>query len=437
MRYFTLASKMSSLISNIVNHIQQLRNKNPGDFSPFVPPKIALGDELPSIVRHVASLKSDATKNLIEQAFVGLKASILKFSIENALADGWEDHAIAKFITETFAFSFSEDEIDTAIQSPETIIKQKIDYQNADILEEYLAGIIRIYSQNDRNQPAFKINSRAYVLSLMLLDQTFKEIRNPVTSIANDYTHLLNFYSNLSFNITDQSQFTKYNLIQLNDGVVFGEPGPPRLFDKNNNVTIFLCGIEDKAFHYLRKLKASYQFVLSCKPSGMYLMTGKVTTMRVQDHLETGNYFNSVNLDHSTITKLYDAAYSTLWINVVGDNQKRQSPRSITFEELTTDMMKHNESIITQVIHCEYILVAGEYLISHLDHEFIFYTTDEYHKRQSNPLQKGNARKRIKTFKIDEARIPLVTTTVLFDILKIKFRSVDLVEEYFTELVSR
>ncbi len=58
-------------------------------------------------------------------------------------------------------------------------------------------------------------------------------------------------------------------------------------------------------------------------------------------------------------------------------------------------------SIITQVLHLEYTVLA-EAVITHIDHEYIFYSEEEYSKRETGHTQKGEKgenRKRYKTFK--------------------------------------
>ena len=54
----------------------------------------------------------------------------------------------------------------------------------------------------------------------------------------------------------------------------------------------------------------------------------------------------------------------------------------------------------------QYIKDGDETYITHLDHEFIFYTVDEYEARINNVHQKGTVRPRMKSFKIDNAKIP-------------------------------
>lgn len=44
--------------------------------------------------------------------------------------------------------------------------------------------------------------------------------------------------------------------------------------------------------------------------------------------------------------------------------------------------------------------------ITHMDHEYIFYDVREYEKRLVDVTQKGTAKARMKSFKIDDAEIP-------------------------------
>ena len=87
----------------------------------------------------------------------------------------------------------------------------------------------------------------------------------------------------------------------------------------------------------------------------------------------------------------------------------------------------------------------------HLDHEYIFYDLDEYEKRLSNYRIKGQARKRIKTFKIDRSRIPLdypcnilrigesgrekIAVPFIYFVLNAYFEHKDLLSEYFQKVL--
>lgn len=354
-------------------------------------------------------------------------ASGLRFGVQAALANGWDSARVIELIKDTHHFEVSADDFQTIIDSPEKVIAAKSDVSNIEHQNNYLEGIIRIYAMTDGEEEGYQLNPRAYVLSLMLIEDAIKEITNPVSEIANDYAPLKDVYSKLAEDRTLDSQFSKYQLFQLTDGVELGASAPPRLYDSTNDFTVFVCGSDDRVFEYLRQLRRKCEFELALKPSSLYFVSGNPRISRIAEHLETGLYFSNVNLDDSLITKLYDDSYDTLWINVFGN--------SITFEEFQNEFQIYGEYIVTQVLHCEYFKELDKYFISHCDHEFIFYDIKEYNSRQTNAWQKGNARKRVKTFKIDNGKIPMYPgTNVLLDFLEMKFQNRALVREYFEKV---
>jgi hypothetical protein len=81
---------------------------------------------------------------------------------------------------------------------------------------------------------------------------------------------------------------------------------------------------------------------------------------------------------------------------------------SMTFEEIAHIPELLTDCAVTRMIHLEYYVEGGRYFVSHIDHEFIFYTLEEFDLRAEDPYQKGNARKRLKTFKIDHSTIPFM-----------------------------
>lgn len=81
---------------------------------------------------------------------------------------------------------------------------------------------------------------------------------------------------------------------------------------------------------------------------------------------------------------------------------------SMTFEEIAHIPELLADCAVTRMIHLEYFVEGGRYFVSHIDHEFIFYTLEEFDLRAKDPYQKGSARKRLKTFKIDNSTIPFI-----------------------------
>lgn len=81
---------------------------------------------------------------------------------------------------------------------------------------------------------------------------------------------------------------------------------------------------------------------------------------------------------------------------------------SMTFEEIAHIPELLEDCAVTRMIHLEYFVDDGRFFVSHIDHEFIFYTLEEFDLRANDPYQKGNARKRLKTFKIDQSAVPFM-----------------------------
>ncbi|WP_271409135.1 hypothetical protein [Pseudomonas sp. Q1-7] len=81
---------------------------------------------------------------------------------------------------------------------------------------------------------------------------------------------------------------------------------------------------------------------------------------------------------------------------------------SMTFEEIAHIPELLEDCAVTRMVHLEYFVDDGQLYVSHIDHEYIFYTHEEFDLRTKDPCQKGNARKRLKTFKIDRSAIPFM-----------------------------
>lgn len=171
--------------------------------------------------------------------------------------------------------------------------------------------------------------------------------------------------------------------------------------------------------------------------SGTYLM----------EAVERGKPFDLANLGSYSVSKLYSTQYEDcLWINI--------DPQNITFEELCSDFDNYEEMIVTQVVHLQYANFDGDIYITHLDHEYIFYSLNEYTKRLDDINQKGTAKQRMKSFKIDNSKIPFTfrceisrkdengkdlpveQEQFLCYVLDCYFKHKDLLSEYFQKVIS-
>lgn len=119
--------------------------------------------------------------------------------------------------------------------------------------------------------------------------------------------------------------------------------------------------------------------------------------------------------------------------------QIENSKTSLTFETLKSDLISQDEQIITNLIHLEIKTIDNEEFITHIDHEFIFYTLDEYEKKVIKYSNKGF--KKLKTFKIDNSQIPLKYnykgTPILIYFIMEFLDNKELIAEYFSKIYKR
>ena len=179
------------------------------------------------------------------------------------------------------------------------------------------------------------------------------------------------------------------------------------------------------------------------------IFNGKYELQSLMEAVQIGKIFSIDGFSNIPVTKLYSAEYmDCLWIRIDESNA--------TFEELCKDKTFYKDAIVTQVVHLEYRNDHDNIMITHLDHEFVFYDKSEYEKRINKADVKGEKYPRLKSFKIDNAHIPIdfpCTRTIVIEnnfgngtiqktetvpflifILKCYFNHTDLIDEYFTNL---
>lgn len=133
------------------------------------------------------------------------------------------------------------------------------------------------------------------------------------------------------------------------------------------------------------------------------------------------------------LTKLYDSQ------NYSDNLIVHRTDTGITFEELLDNFDTDGYDVVTNMIHLQFTCEEGQEFLTHIDHEFIFYSIDEYTDKIKEITKKGTARKRYKTFKIDNARIPVLTdadNSILYQSLVMHFQKINLIDEYFGKIES-
>ena len=248
-------------------------------------------------------------------------------------------------------------------------------------------------------------------------------------------------------NIFDKSSvFGKWGLIPVDETRKLNSiDNPARIYDSSLNKTICIS-MPRLLADVLNELKTracindmAVQAQDSCIYDGechrgFYLEEverGKTFSWRIDSLPE----FTKLYIPHTLYNENFNG--DCLWVKSEG--------KDITFEELHNDFYDDGDNVVTQVIHLQH---DGK-LISHLDHEYIFYDIESYEARISNPNVKGEAKKRVKTFKIDNSRIPMdypcktykdsaeISVPFIFFVLDNYFEHKDLLEEYFQEIMQK
>lgn len=263
---------------------------------------------------------------------------------------------------------------------------------------------------------------------------------NTLNSIKKNRNYLEKYYYERGIDLRKMApQYDKYGLIPIgntfhleDDCYLMERDDTPRIYDVQQCITIFLLGIDNNLYRYLLKLKNKYLFEISLKPNLLNFKRGLYKKNFIRKHFEYGGTFSFQNLHNIEPSKLYNENYDTLWIT--------KNNNDITFEEIENDnsIEVYNDFFITQVIHLQYSYSKNTPIITHIDHEYVFYLIEEFENRKKNPLQKGNGKKRIKTFKIDNGAIPMFEENgrnILYDILDIFIKNKDLLEEYFSSII--
>ena len=295
--------------------------------------------------------------------------------------------------------------------------------------------IIKEYNERIENykltENITKVFNQEDYLCASILELLLKEIYNeeePYYEINEKNNRLKETYEF----IDEDEQYKKYGLLKLNSNRNLEKPmlnlSSYYIYDNRKGYIELDSRIPYEVLIKLYCLKQENLIVDLSLRANYYKRIVENRRISINEERAFGKYFSFENLKNLIPTKLYSTVTNnSLWINIKNG--------SITFEELLDDFEIENkkEFIKTQVIHCEYFEDKGKFYISHIDHEYIFYSFDEYEERIKDIEQKGNIKKKLKTFKVDNSRIPFIidNENILLFFLNQYFNSKDLLLEYF------
>ena len=373
--------------------------------------------------RLVLYLKKEEIKNRIKEYEYGIEKELNKLKIlkkENLEND--------KYINQKKKIKNWSEEVNRTIKELENFYKE-INQENIYnfIIKEYNENI-KDYKLTENITKVFNQEDYLCVSILeLLLKEIYKE-EEPYYEINEKNNRLKETYEF----IDEDEQYKKYGLLKLNNNRNLEKPmlnSPPYYIHDNRKGYIVLDSrIPDEVLIKLYCLKQENLIVDLSLRVNYYKRIVQNRRILINEERAFGKYFSFENLKNLIPTKLYSTVTNnSLWINIKNG--------SITFEELLDDFEVGNkeEFIRTQVVHCEYFEDEEEFYISHIDHEYIFYSLNEYEERVKDIEQKGNIKKKLKTFKVDNSKIPFIidNENILLFFLNQYFKSKDLLLEYF------
>ena len=311
---------------------------------------------------------------------------------------------------------------------------QLIEYLNG-YLDEYPGSldVFNIYYKTINTSDGIQYIKNNYVNYFIgyLLYREHQAIRNRTDLLNIKYADIVSSeYKSIGINLENEdSQFSKYKLVSLTENI--------KIINNKDSQTIYDKRI-DKYFwiniprNLLKHIELLIEQEIICKIS--FRVDYISECLPIMEDKEFGSKMELKISCLPALSKFYstDNYYNNLWI------QHDHKKQSLTFEELLDEFEIADDNVVTQVIHLEYTSVDENFFITHLDHEFIIYTIDQYEERISNAGQKGY--KKIKTFKVDESMIPfdlrLDGNLFLAQVLDSFFNNKGLIEEYFDSVLS-
>lgn len=267
-------------------------------------------------------------------------------------------------------------------------------------------------------------NYKYYYIGSMLYD-SFMSMKDRAEVLEQKCASIVcDEYKNISIDLVQvDDQFSRYKLLSKNEHI--------RIHNDKDSQTIVDSRIGKHFWIDIpRKLLLSIEELIDKEliDNISFRVDYVSELIPAMEEMEFGSKLKIDVSDLPELSKFYSTEKYTNNLWVAHDKSKA----SLTFEELVEDFEVFEERIVTQVIHLEYKLENQEFFISHLDHEFIIYTLEEYSEREENHGVKGH--KKIKTFKIDNSRIPfrykVNNEFFLYQVLDSYLKNKDLISEY-------
>ncbi|WP_171308251.1 hypothetical protein [Vibrio splendidus] len=276
----------------------------------------------------------------------------------------------------------------------------------------------------------FKNNHTLYCIADILYKDFKSNVRTRFFTAKEN--RLSDLYKSKGIDLSKvDDQYNTYRLLTIDKNFQMKIGNTPKVYDKRLGTHLLITEISPELFGVFDELLNKRVISnLSLRPDYNVVGESILNLSILLEEIELGKVFSFSDLGVVNISKLYSSDYSdVLWV-VIDD-------RNITFEEIVDDCIIYEDSIVTQVLHLEYKIDGEKKHINHIDHEYIFYTLDQFEKRQNNHKIKGEALTRFKTFKIDNSKIPFYLedkSFFIYRVLDCYFKNKKLLKEYFSSV---
>lgn len=325
------------------------------------------------------------------------------------------------------------EQVQLRIDSAESI-KNFVEFENSvmnkDCCVEYYNGFYRQINGCDGTE--FIVSNLVYIEIANVLYKNFDHEEMKAKRFYQNRDEIVELFNKQGIDILAQDeQLNHYNLLSYSDSF--------NIFNTKGGRYVYHAGI--KKYFWI----AVPRFLLKCLEQCIvdnyiskiaFKVDGITTLIPALEDLEFGRRFTIDLPSLPEKSKFYDSddIDNGLWIKheLAGCN--------LTFEETCSDFECDDENIVTQVLHLQYKTDQRlGTVITHLDHEYIFYSIEEYELRVNSQDVKGESKKRVKTFKIDNSSIPFdyifEEKYFLYICLDCLFVNKKLVREYFEQIL--
>lgn len=221
---------------------------------------------------------------------------------------------------------------------------------------------------------------------------------------------------------------SNYGLLTIGKDWTIKYLTPPRVYVPQLDTHILLRHVPVSVLQLLDSYRKDYPFKLSLRPDYNVCGDGISEIGMIFEEKQFGKDYVGKLSKIDYLSKYYDRDWTNDWLTVHRNGQE------VTFEEVLEDGPHDRNDYVTQVVHMVFKVEECVEYITHLDHEYVFYTEEAMTIKGNQLLEKGKARPKYKTFKIDDAHIPYSLDTqnnLLYQVLIRYFAKGNLVDEFF------